>query len=53
MILNSGKVDALGKHDELLKKSALYQNLTNKYNLTETFLIYKRVFFDILLQIYL
>jgi len=38
VVLNEGKVDAIGKHDELLIKSELYQNIAKKYNLAEAFM---------------
>ncbi len=37
VVMDAGKVDAVGTHDELLDKSALYRRLIEKSSLTEQF----------------
>lgn len=36
VVLNEGKVDALGKHEDLLKESQLYRNMIQKSLMTES-----------------
>ena len=37
IVMNEGKIDAEGKHSELLKKSPLYRSMIEKSGLTETY----------------
>lgn len=37
VVIKNGKIDAIGKHSELLKKSPVYKNLINKSKLAEEF----------------
>ena len=37
VVMNAGKVDATGSHEELLEKSALYRRLIEKSRMTESF----------------
>lgn len=38
VVMNEGKVEAMGNHSELVKSSELYKNLLKKSNLTEEFM---------------
>ena len=37
VVMDAGRVEAAGTHDELMKKSPLYQRLIKKSSLTEKF----------------
>ena len=37
IVMNKGKIDAEGKHAELLKASPLYRDMIEKSGLTETY----------------
>ena len=37
VVMDAGRVEAAGTHDELMKKSPLYQRLIEKSSLTEKF----------------
>ena len=37
IVMDEGKIDAEGKHSELLKKSELYRNMIEKSGLTEKY----------------
>ena len=37
IVMNEGKIDAEGKHAELLKASPLYRDMIEKSGLTETY----------------
>lgn len=38
VVMNKGKVDGVGSHQELLNKSSLYKNMIDKSNMTENYL---------------
>ncbi|WP_353097758.1 ABC transporter ATP-binding protein [Tissierella praeacuta] len=38
VVMNSGKVDAVGTHEEVLKKSNMYKNMIRKSRLTEEYI---------------
>lgn len=38
VVMNSGKVDAVGTHEEVLKTSSLYKNMIQKSRLTEEYI---------------
>ncbi|HHX67976.1 MAG: ABC transporter ATP-binding protein [Miniphocaeibacter sp.] len=38
VVMNNGKIDSIGKHKDLLKKSKLYKNMIEKSNITESYL---------------
>ncbi|HEY4532985.1 MAG TPA: ABC transporter ATP-binding protein, partial [Fusobacterium sp.] len=38
VVMNQGKVESIGKHEELLKVSPIYKNMVEKSNITENFI---------------
>ena len=38
VVMHQGKVESIGRHEELLKISPIYRNMLEKSNMTENFM---------------